>query len=300
MKKYIVFSFSQNKKLAAQLASDLGCELGVVSATTFADGEVLVKSLSDVKGKDAIVIESTFKNVHERLFEFMLLLDSIYRSGANSIKLFIPYFGYSRQERVSYFNEPVSAEVISKIIETAHYDEIYAFDLHHTDISKFFERPLVNLPTSDLFVEYYGNIIKDNNLDKSDFVVISPDHGANQRADNVAAGLGVNKIILDKVRPAPNKAEHLALKGDVKGKTCIIIDDIVDTGGTIASAAKLLYSHGATSVLLGASHAIFSGNCYQKLKNAKIKDIAVTDSIEKKLPRSVKVLSLAKLIKKVI
>ena len=300
MKNYIVFSFSQNKKLAAKLASGLGCELGEISATTFADGEVLVKAISDVKDKDAIVIESTFNRVHERLFEFMLLLDSIHRSGARSIKLFIPYYGYSRQERVSYFNEPVSAEVISKIIETAHYDDIYAFDLHHTDVSKFFSKPLINLPTSDLFVEYYGNIIKDTNIDKKDVVVISPDHGANQRADNVAAGLGVDKIILDKVRPEPNKAEHLALRGDVKGKTCIIIDDIVDTGGTIASAARLLYSHGATAVYLGASHAVFSGHCYTKLKEANIKDIVVTDSIEKKLPRAVKVLSLDKLIKKVI
>src|SRR5574344_654003 len=122
MKNYIVFSLSQNKKLARELAEKLDANLGRISITRFADGEVLVKTLSNVKGKDAIVIESTYKNAHERIFELLLLLDSINRSGAKSIQLFIPYFGYSRQERVSWINEPVSCEVVSKIMETAHYD----------------------------------------------------------------------------------------------------------------------------------------------------------------------------------
>jgi len=131
MKDYIVFSLSQNKKLARELALKLNAKVGRVSMTRFADGEVLVKTLSNVKGKDAIVIESTYKDAHERIFELLLLLDSINRSGANSIQLFIPYFGYSRQERVSWINEPVSCEVVARIIETAGYDSLATFDLHH-------------------------------------------------------------------------------------------------------------------------------------------------------------------------
>ena len=223
MKEYIVFSLSQNKKLARELATKLGAKLGRISVTRFADGEVLVKTLSNVKGKTAIVIESTYKNAHERIFELLLLLDSINRSGAQSIQLFIPYFGYSRQERVSWTNEPVSCEVVSKIIETANYDSLTTFDLHHPVIESFFKRTINSVSTSDIFIEYYLNYMKYNNLAKRDIVIVSPDHGANHRADSLVGTIGETKVILDKVRPKANVAEHLVVGDElVKGKFALL------------------------------------------------------------------------------
>lgn len=301
MKDYIVFSLSQNKKLARELAEKLNAKLGRISITRFADGEVLVKTLSNVKGKDAIVIESTYKNAHERIFELLLLLDSINRSGAKSIQLFIPYFGYSRQERVSWTNEPVSCEVVSKIIETASYDSLTTFDLHHPVIESFFKRSIKSLSTSDLFIDYYLNYMKDNRLAKKDIVIVSPDHGANHRADALVGIVGEAKVILDKVRPKANVAEHLVVDNKlVKNKVCIIIDDIIDTGGTIISAANLLYQHGAKKVLIGASHAVFSNHNIKKFKQANIVDIAVTNTIEQKLNKDIKVLDICPLILQLI
>ena len=301
MKDYIVFSLSQNKKLASELATKLNAKLGRISIARFADGEVLVKTLSNVRGKDAIVIESTYKNAHERIFELLLLLDSINRSGANSIQLFIPYFGYSRQERVSWTNEPVSCEVVSKIIETASYDSLTTFDLHHPVIESFFKRSINSLSTSDIFIEYYLNYMKDNCLTKKDIVIVSPDHGANHRADALVGTIGETKVILDKVRPKANVAEHLVVDDKlVKDKVCIIIDDIIDTGGTIISAANLLYQHGAKKVLIGASHAVFSNLNIKKFKQANIVDIAVTNTIEQKLNKDIKVLDICPLILQLI
>ena len=301
MKDYIVFSLSQNKKLASELATKLNAKLGRISIARFADGEVLVKTLSNVRGKDAIVIESTYKNAHERIFELLLLLDSINRSGANSIQLFIPYFGYSRQERVSWTNEPVSCEVVSKIIETASYDSLTTFDLHHPVIESFFKRSIKSLSTSDIFIEYYLNYMKDNCLTKKDIVIVSPDHGANHRADALVGTIGETKVILDKVRPKANVAEHLVVDDKlVKDKVCIIIDDIIDTGGTIISAANLLYQHGAKKVLIGASHAVFSNLNIKKFKQANIVDIAVTNTIEQKLNKDIKVLDICPLILQLI
>jgi len=301
MKDYIVFSLSQNKKLASELATKLGAKLGRISIARFADGEVLVKTLSNVRGKDAIVIESTYKNAHERIFELLLLLDSINRSGAKSIQLFIPYFGYSRQERVSWTNEPISCEVVSKIIETASYDSLTTFDLHHPVIESFFKRSIKSLSTSDIFIEYYLNYMKDNCIAKRDIVIVSPDHGANHRADALVGIIGETKVILDKVRPKANVAEHLVVDDKlVKDKVCIIIDDIIDTGGTIISAANLLYQHGAKKVLIGASHAVFSNRNIKKFKQANIVDIAVTNTIEQKLNKNIKVLDICRLILQLI
>lgn len=299
MKNYVVFSLYANNKLAENLANTLNATLGKVSKTHFADGEVLVKTETDVRGKDVILVESTANKAQEKLFELLLLIDSLNRAGAKNIRLFVPYFGYSRQER-SYASEPVSCEVAAKVLETANYDYFACLDLHHKVIKKFFTRRLHNLPTSSLFVDYYLNYINENHINKEDVVVVAPDHGSNDRIKAVVSGLGVEKIIMKKVRPGKNVVEHLEIKKDVTGKTCIIVDDIIDTGGTIASAANLLYAHGAHSVLVGASHAVLSGDCLEKLHKANIKDLAVTNSIEQTLPDDVHVLDIMPIILKEI
>ena len=299
MENLVIFSLFSNRKVAKKVAKKFNAELGEISFDRFADGEVLVKTLTDVKNKDVIIIESTAKKAHERLFELLLLIDSIKRSGAKSVKLYIPYFGYSRQERVSWINEPVSCEVVVKILETANVDEILTFDLHHTDIESFFKGKFSNLPTTKLFGDYYTKYFKKNNISNNDVVVVSPDHGSNSRADSLVNELpGTRKVILHKYRPRPNLAEHLEVEENlVKDKVCVIIDDIIDTGGTIISATDLLLRSGAKEVLVGASHAVLSQDSVKKLLASPVKDWVVTNTIERKLPKEIKVVDISELIR---
>ena len=294
----IVFSYYGNKTLAREVAKSLNAEYGKIYKKTFKDGEIMVKSSSDVKDKDVIIIQSTSRNINEELFGLLLLLDSVKRAGAKSIKLFMPYFAYSRQERVSWTNEPVSCQVVAKLVDTAEYDDLTCFDLHHPIIETFFKRPVKNKPTTPLFAKYYLDYFKHNKIGLKNVVIVSPDHGSNTRADMLSCGLnGVDIVILDKVRPQPNRAEHLEIDGSlVKGKVCILIDDIIDTGGTIASAAKLLFQKGAQKVLVSATHAVLSRGCLSKLKEAKVTDLVVTNTIEKKLNPKIKVLDILPLI----
>ena len=294
----IVFSITGNKKLAKEVATSINGEFGRVYKKTFADGEIMVKSASDVKGKDVVIIQSTSKDVNEELFSLLLLLDSVKRAGASSIKLFMPYFAYSRQERVSWINEPVSCEVVAKIVDTADFDSLVCFDLHHPLIEEFFKHPIKNMPTTKLFAAYYEEYFVKHHINKKDVVIVSPDHGSNVRVDMLARELGdVKIVILDKIRPQPNRAEHLDIDGKlVKGKTCILIDDIIDTGGTIASATSLLYKKGAKGVLVSATHAVLSKGCLSRLKKANVTDLVVTNTIEKKLNKSIKVLDILPLV----
>lgn len=295
--EYIVFSLSTNKKLAREIAKSLSAKLGKVKITHFADGEIMVKSFSNVENKIAIVVQSTSKPAHEKLFEILLLLDSIKRSNAKKVQLIMPYFGYARQERVSWFNEPVSCEVVARMLNTTNVDSLLTFDLHHPVIESFFSLDVKNIPTTELFASYYLSYFAKRNISLKDVVVISPDHGANHRGSLLHEKLiGSSFLVLDKVRPQANSAEHLELEADLTGKYCVIIDDIVDTGGTICSASKLLYSHNAKEVLLGASHAVFSSNCINKLKEASIKDVAVTNTIEKNFKDYVTVLDILPIV----
>ena len=228
----------------------------------------------------------------------MLLIDSVKRSGARSVKLYVPYFGYSRQERVSWFNEPVSCEVVAKILDTAEVDEILTFDLHHPIIENFIKTPFRSLSTTKLFVDYYKKYFAEHHIDTKDVVIISPDHGSNTRAELLSKEFeGTKKVILDKRRPKPNLAEHLEVNVDeVKDKICIIIDDIIDTGGTLVSAADLLIRSGAKSVLVAASHGVFSPNSLNRLLESPLDDIVVTNTIERRLPKEIHITDISELI----
>lgn len=294
----VVFSISGNKKLAKEVANSIGGELGKVYKKTFADGEIMMKSSSDVKDKDVIIIQSTSKDVNNELFSLLLLLDSVKRAGAKTIKLFMPYFAYSRQERVSWINEPVSCEVVARIVDSASFDDLTCFDLHHPIIEEFFKHPIKNVPTTSLFADYYRNLFLEKNISLDDVVIVSPDHGSNTRASMLSRELGdVKIVILDKVRPQPNRAEHLEIDGSqVTNKVCILIDDIIDTGGTIASASKLLFANNAKDVFVAATHPILSKGCIYRLHKANVGDIVVTNTIEKNLNSSIKVLDILPLV----
>lgn len=297
MSNLVVFSLLSNRRLAKRIAKKYHAELGEISIDRFKDGEILVKTLTSCEDKDVVIFESTAIKAHERIFELLLLIDSIKRTGSKSIKLYIPYFGYSRQERVSWINEPISCEVVANILDTAKVDEILTFDLHHPDIEKFFKTKFTSLPTTELFVDYYRNYLVKEGIDVNNVVIVSPDHGANHRADALVKGLkGTHKVILNKIRTAPNYAEHLAFEGDVKNKVCIIVDDIIDTGGTIISASNLLLEHGARSVLIGASHAVLSNKSVERLLDSNIKDLVFTNTIEKRLSKKINVLDISKII----
>ena len=298
MKDLVIFSLVSNKRLAKRIAKKYHAELGEVSIDRFKDGEILVKTLTDCKGKDVIIVESTAIKAHERIFELLLLVDSIKRTGSKSIKLYIPYFGYSRQERVSWINEPISCEVVAKILDTAKVDEILTFDLHHPDIEKFFKTKFTSIPTTHLFANYYRKYLKKENINISDVVIVSPDHGANTRADALVTALpGTKKVILNKHRNAPNYVEYMEVEDDVHNKVCIIIDDIIDTGGTIEYAAKLLLEQGARAVLVGASHAVLSNKNFEKVLDTCVKDLVFTNTIEKRMPRRIHVLDISSDIK---
>ena len=297
MKDYVAFSISSNKKLAKDFAKFWNCQLGKVEVKKFADGEILVKTLTDVTDKDVIIIESTAKKPNDCLMNILMLLDSINRNNAKSVTLFIPYLGYSRQERVNYPNEPISCEVMAKALETGKYDKLLTFDLHHPVIEKFFQRGIKNIPTAETFANYYFGYLKNNCISLNDVVIVSPDHGANARTDMLMFRMrGVKKVILEKVRPLPDQVEHLELTGDVKDKTCIILDDIISTGNTIISATKLLKKSGAKHVLVGATHGVFAKGAVEAIKEAGVDDIAITNSIEQEVPDTVKVLDLLQLI----
>ena len=297
MKDYLVFSINSNKKLAKDFAKFWNCQLGKIEVKKFADGEVLVKPLTDVKDKDVIIIESTAKKPNDCLFEILLLLDSIHRNNAKSVTLIIPYLGYSRQERVNYPNEPISCEVMAKLLETGHYDRLLTFDMHHHVIESFFSRGIKNVPTADIFANYYLGYLREHGIPLSEVLIVSPDHGANSRTDMLMFTMrGVKKAILEKVRPEADQVEHLELNGDVKGKTCIIYDDIISTGNTIVSATKLLKKNGAAHVLVGASHGVFAKGAVENIKKAGVDDLAITNTIEQEVPEGVKLLDVLQLI----
>lgn len=296
MEDYIVFTIDSNKQTAKDFAKFWNCQLGKTTIKKFADGEMLVKISTDVKNKDVIVIESIAKRPNDHLMQILMLLDSIHRCEPKSVTLIIPYLGYSRQERVSYEFEPVSAQIVARAIETGHYDKLMTLDLHHPIIEKYFTRGIKNISTTRLFFNYYNNYFKEKGYDTSDIVFVSPDHGAINRSDSlVFLFRGAKKVICEKIRPEPDKVEHLAINGDVKDKICVIIDDIISTGNTIVSTAKLLKKAGAKKVLVGATHGIFSNGSLEALKSAGVEDIAVTNSIEQKLD-GVKVLDIVQLL----
>ncbi len=295
MKDYIVFSLSANKKLASEVASSLKVPLGEIEITHFADGEVLVKSLTDVKDKDVILIQSTANPAFERLFELLLFINSLKNQSPKSITLFIPYFGYSRQE-VPYNNEPNSFQVVCDILDTAGVDKILTFDLHNPD-EEHLKTQFVNLHSAPLFIDYFKKVFEEEGIENKDIVIVAPDHGGNLRAHYVLEGFeGSQLIVLTKHRPEPNSAEHLHTSEDLTGKTCLIIDDIIDTGGTLISAAKLLYSCGAKEIFVAATHAVMSHEADKKLFESGVKQLVVTNTIEKDLSEDIKVLDILPLI----
>ena len=290
MKEYIVFTIGMNKKLAKDFAKFWNCQMGKVTSIKYPDGNELMKTETNVADKDIIIIDSVVKKPNDVLYSLIMLIESMRRGKARSITLVIPYLSYPRQNNLDDPAEPISAELTANIIENAKYDKLMSFDLHHSKDATYFKRGIKNIPTTEIFSNYYLKYFEEKGVSSKNVVVVAPNLESTSRVDRLIFSLrGAKKVVMDK-----NKT--IDLKADVENKTCIIIDDVIYTGATIAKTAKTLYKNGAKEVLVGASHGVFAKGAVEKIKEAGVKDIAITNTIEQVVPSGVKCLDVSYLI----
>ena len=275
MEKTIVFALNSSRELAEQICDILGIELGKCEVKHFADGEILVELGESVRGKDVYFIQSTNKPVNDNLMELLIGIDACKRASAATINAIIPYFGYARQDRKAKPRQPISSKLVASLLERAGADRVITMDLHATQIQGYFDIPADDITTLPLIGEYVKSIETGN-----DVVVVSPDHGGTVPARRLAEMLNAPLAIIDKRRPKPNVAEAMNLIGDVNGKTAIIIDDMVDTAGTLTSGINMLKEKGAKKVYAACSHAILSGPAVERLKNANLEEFICTNTID--------------------
>lgn len=288
-----LFSCSSNRKLAESIASYIGVELGRADMGRFSDGETHIRLDDSVRGDDVFVIQSTSAPVNDHLVELLVMVDALKRASAKTINVVVPYYGYARQDRKARSRDPITAKLVANLIETAGAHRVIAMDLHAMQIQGFFDIPVDHL----LGVPILGDYFKNKNL--HDPVVVSPDHGGVVRARRLADELGASLAIIDKRRPEPNVVEVMNIIGDVSGRTAILIDDIIDTAGTIALAATALKQAGAVELYACCTHPVLSGAAMDRLEASPLKEIVVTDTIPLREPCSsskIKVLSVAPLI----
>jgi ribose-phosphate pyrophosphokinase len=298
--KVLLFKLTANPILAEEVAQKLQIQLSPSEVDHFADGEVLARPLCSVRGQVVYVIQSTASPVSERLMELLVFIDGLRNANAKEINLVIPYYGFCRQDRITREGEPITAKLVAKILETAGVNLVITMDLHTPQIQGFFSCPVDALSPTDLFAQYYLDKLAALHFATQDVCVVSPDHGSLHRARNLASKLPNSTLaVIDKRRPAPNKAEVVNVVGEVSGKVCIIIDDIIDTAGTVLACADCLFARGAKKVLVGGTHGIFSQGAADRLLKSKIEDIVITNSIEQKIP-GIRVISLAPMIAGVI
>lgn len=291
--KLKVFTGNSNPALAQEIADHIGVPLGNARASRFSDGEIQIKLEESVRGADVFVIQSTCYPVNENLMELLVMVDALKRASAKSINCVIPYYGYARQDRKARARDPITAKLVANLIETAGANRVITMDLHATQIQGFFDIPVDHLLGVPILAKYFLEKGLDN------IVVVSPDHGGVTRARKMAERLAAPIAIIDKRRPEPNVAEVMNIVGDVKGKTAILIDDIIDTAGTITLAAKALLEHGAREVYAACTHPVLSGPAIERIQHSPIKELVVTNTIpltpEKRLDNIV-VLSVAPII----
>jgi ribose-phosphate pyrophosphokinase len=297
----MIFSGNASRKLAEQTASVLGMTLGNAQVDTFKDGEIHIVINENVRGKDVFIIQST-NPPSDNLMELVLLIDALKRSSAARVTAVLPYFGYARQDRRSKSARvPISAKVVANILQSAGLDRILSVDIHAEQIQGFFDIPFDNAFATKIFLEH----VRANIDDYDNIKIVSPDMGGVVRARSVAKNLGVEIAVVDKRRPKPNVAEVMNIIGEVEGKHCILVDDIMDTGGTICAAANaLIQKGGATKVSAFCVHPLLSGDAIANLENSDVSELIVTDSIQlsekAKACSKIKIISLAPMLAQII
>ena len=287
-----LFAGNSNRALAEAIAKELKLPLSNVEVGHFSDGETSVHLCETVRGRDVFIIQSTCAPVNENLMELLIMIDAARRASAGRITAVVPYFGYARQDRKSRARDPITAKLVADIITSAGADRILTMDLHAAQIQGFFDIPVDHLVGGPLLYKYFQKLVDD------DFMVVSPDMGSVTRARNVAAKLNCPMAIIDKRRPKANQVEVMNMIGDVKGKRCLMVDDMIDTAGTICQGAEALHAHGASEIYACCTHAVLSGPAIERIKNSHITKLVVLDTIplteEKKLDK-IEVLSVSKL-----
>jgi ribose-phosphate pyrophosphokinase len=292
-----VFTGSAHRALGEAIARHLGVPLGRAHLSRFSDGEVWFQIQDNVRGADVFVVQPTAPPVNENLMELLLMLDAFKRSSASRLTAVVPYYGYARQDRKDKPRVPISAKLVADLLSAAGSDRILTMDLHAAQIQGFFDIPVDHLFAAPVIMDYVMS------LNLPDLTVVSPDAGGVERARAYAKRLDATLAIVDKRRDQPNVAEVHNVIGDVEGRTALIVDDIVDTGGTLAKVAEAIKAAGAREVLASSSHAVLSGDAIQRMARSPLSKLIVTDSIplapEKKIDKIV-VLSIAELLAKAI
>ena len=279
-KEIKVFTANSNVPFARGICTELGLELGDSTVTTFADGEVSVSINETVRGCDVFVIQSTCKPINNNLMELLIMIDAFRRASAGRITAVIPYFGYARQDRKVKGRDPISAKLVANLITSAGADRVLTMDLHAAQIQGFFDIPVDHLVGNPLFSRYYLSKFDETLYDQDEFIIVSPDVGSVARSRAFAAKVHMGLAIVDKRRQRANMCEVMNVIGDVKGKTCILFDDIVDTAGSLCNAAQAIKDiGGAKAVYACASHGVLSGNACQRIEDSCIEELVVLNTI---------------------
>lgn len=268
-----VFTLNSNKDLAQEITENIGVSLGKNSVMRFSDGEVQINIEESIRGCDIYLIQSTSAPANEHIMELLIMIDALKRASARTINIVLPYYGYGRQDRKARAREPITAKLVANLLETAGATRVLTVDLHATQIQGFFDIPVDQLMGVPILSDYF------NAKKLDDVVVVSPDHGGVVRARKMADRLKTPIAIIDKRRPKPNVSEVMNIVGNIEGKTAIIIDDIIDTAGTITLAANALVEYGAKEVYACCTHPVLSGPAIERIHNSKIKELVVTNTI---------------------
>ncbi len=291
-----VFSGSANDPLAKMIAKELGTELAQSEVGKFSDGETFIKINEMVRGKDCFIIQPTSEPVNDRLMELLIMIDALKRASAGRITAVIPYYGYARQDRKTRARDPITSRLVADIIEKAGCNRVLTMDLHCAQIQGFFNIPLDHMKGNPILLNYYKE--KFGN-DKEDLIVVAPDIGSVKRSRGFAQALDVPLSIIDKRRPEANVSEVMNIIGEVKGKRCIIVDDMIDTAGTICNAANALKQEGALEIYACCTHPVLSGPAITRIEKSAITELVVMDTLllpdEKKIDK-IKQLTVSKLL----
>ena len=298
-----VFSGNANKKVAEEICKELGVPFGECEVGKFSDGELFVNIAETVRGCDVFLIQPTNSPVNDNLMELMIMIDACKRASAGRINAVIPYYGYARQDRKTKAREPITAKLVADILATAGIDRVVTMDLHAGQIQGYFDKPVDHLSGAPILAEYFKNMLDEGTISLEDTVIVSPDLGGVTRARNFANILDLPIAIIEKRRPKANVSEVMNVIGDIEGKNVIIVDDIIDTAGTISQAAKALQDYGAKSVYAAATHGVLSGPAIERIQDSVIKEFIITDSIhldEEKQIDKIKVVSIAEIFAEAI
>ena len=290
-----IITGNSNKNLSLRISKYLKNRLVRSTIKKFSDGEIYIEINENIRGNSIFVIQSVSSPANDNLMELLLSIDALKRSSAKNITAVIPYFGYARQDRKVVPRTSISAKLVSNLITKAGADRVVTIDLHAGQIQGFFDIPVDNLFATPIFARHIKRKIKNKNL-----ICVAPDVGGTERARALGKFLNAGLAIIDKRRPAPGKSEVMNVVGYVKGKTCIIVDDIIDSGGTIVNASNALIERGAKEVHVYVTHGVLSGKAVSKIKNSKIKRLVLTDTIDNsdrvKAAKNIEILTISQLV----